>query len=504
MKVGMKEKLLRLLLFVLFGGLYISSLTFMVRDATLMEAPSPLIVVLSFGSALLFGLVLYSVKSFFISLGAGGVLLLVRIFVFWDGEDWGRQFTSFFTRLLDIWNQIMGAPYRPEDGFWMLCLVVLGFGLLAACFFYKRVLFWAACLPPLICFLLGAVGKYEVCVPAALLLFFCLVILFLASRWEKAGGWKVSAGMEPSLGTGSRTTRSPGALPLSALLAAALAMGLAALLPAGDTPSSGIRSYMPQYADFGEFLQSFQMEGQWFNYTGFRDGDAPLGGDLYLDESRVMDVRAEGRTYLAGAAYRQYDGRSWIKEEVGTVLADPFELDNGRMEPLFRAGVYRTSRVSVTMRQAGDVLFYPNRPQNFRLSDGDTLFSNQAGNYYVQPALTPGDTYTAAARVLDFSSADTTAALAAAGRDYFAAVGDAQMEAYADEIQRAYTQTPAGLPKRVAQLAHELTDGQAGDYASAQTTSIRCSRAICRRTGILWIISSLTTGRGTVPITPRP
>lgn len=461
------EKLLRLLWFSGFGGIYIAALIFMVRSATLMRGPSALIILLSFGAALLGGLVFYSVKTFLASLGVGAALLLVRFLALWDGRDWTAQLRSLGSRLSDIWSQIMGAPYRQEDGSLLILLLAALFALLAVCSFYKKVRFWLAALPPLICYLLGAMGRYEVNVPACLTVFFCLVTLFLGSRRPAEAGHGTAA-LEMNAGKGRARFWFTSGLPVCALLTAAVSMALAALLPLTSNPSQSMRSYVPQYADLGEFLQSFHIEGHWFSITGFSDGDTPLGGDLYLDDSQVMDVRAGGRVYLTGAAYKSYNGRTWLAGDDGTLLCDPTDLEAGREEELFREGVYKSDRVTVTMRQAGDNLFYPERAQSVRLSGGSTLFTDQEGGYYVQPALTPGDSYSADARILDVSSADAAAALAAAGSGYYAGRNNGDMAAYAEGIRRDYTVLPESLPARVASLAHELTDGKNGDYEKAK------------------------------------
>ncbi|MCI8360851.1 MAG: transglutaminase domain-containing protein [Clostridiales bacterium] len=460
------EKLMRLLWFTGLGGLYIASLLFMVRSATLMEGSSLLIILLSLGAALLAGLVFYSVRTFLCSLGAGAVLLFIRYLTLLKGRDWSAPLRSLGSRLADIWSQILGAPFRPEDSLLLLCLLAALFSLLAVCFFYKKARFWPAALPPLICYLLGSMGRYEVNVPASLTAFFCLIVLFLASR--RPAALASSPTVELQTGKKKNGLWSGGGLPVTALLAAAVSMSLAALLPFSSSPTPGIRTYVPQYADLGEFLDNFHIEGQWFSLTGFSDGNTPLGGDLYLDDSRVMDVRADGRVYLAGAAYRTYNGRAWLDGEAVTQLCDPTDLEEGRPEALFQEGVYKKNRVTVTMRQTGDNLFYPERAWSVRLPGGSTLFTNRQGGYYVQPAMTPGDSYTAVARVLDPSAPAAASALNDAGFGYYARWENVDMAAYAEEIRRSYTALTETLPYRVVSLARDITDGQLREYDKAK------------------------------------
>ena len=88
-----------------------------------MEGSSLLIILLSLGAALLAGLIFYSVRTFLLSLGAGAALLLIRYLTLLRGRDWSAPLRSLGSRLADIWSQILGAPFRPEDSLLLLCLL---------------------------------------------------------------------------------------------------------------------------------------------------------------------------------------------------------------------------------------------------------------------------------------------------------------------------------------------------------------------------------------------
>lgn len=466
MKTVTKERFLRLLFFTGLGGAYIASLACMVLSATLLEAPLPLLIALGFGTALLCGLIFYNLKTF---LGAAGLLAVfigVRFFILMDGPARSDWMENAGRTLRNVWGQVMGNPFNPEEGFILWSILFGLFGLLAVCAFYRRIHFWLAALPPLVCYLLGVMGRYETSVPASLTAFFCLVLLFLLSRRQKALG-RVFV-LSPRPGEKKGIWRQ-GALPVCTALTVAAAMGLAALVPFASTPAQ-TRMYVPQYADFGDFMQSFHLQGQWFSVTGFSDGDTRLGGDLYLDDSLVMEVQADERTYLSGAVYRTYDGRTWLDETTETVLTDPADMEAGWEEPLLQEGAYRTNRVTVTMRQTGDILFYPGNPGNLRLPSGSTLFTNEAGTYYLQPAMTPGNSYTAFSREIDTDAPAGLGALQLAGRNYYSIRDewDSDGAAEAARIQQDYTQIPDEMPLRVQALAEDITNGVQGDYAMAK------------------------------------
>ena len=464
MDIRKKNGLPRLIWFFLFGGVYISALSFMVTSATLIKAPAGLIIALGFGAALLAGVVFYNKTTFLVSLGAGAGLILIRLFLLCDGTERARLLSGAAARLRDIGGQIMGAPYRAEDGVLLITLLSCVFALLAACAFYKRILFWAAAVPPLVCYLIGALGRYEVNVVAALVLFLWLLVLFLLSRREKAAR-ETGGGRVPL--TGARGMLR-GTLPLCALLAAASLL-LAGVVPLVSGSSPGMRTAAPQFSDLGDFLDSMQLHGQWFNITGFSSGDTKLGGDLYLDDSRVMDVRADQRTYLVGTTYRVYNGSAWLEDAGGKTLCDPYDLDGDYAETLYREEVYDRQRITVTMRQSGDVLFYPDRPASFRLSrSGSTVLTDQNSGYYIQPTLTPGDSYAVDARRLDLSSEQTAEAITVAGEGFYEAQGDDRMAVHADALRQAYTQLPASLPERVTRLAEEIAGREDTDYQKAK------------------------------------
>lgn len=466
MKTVTKERLLRLLLFTGLGGAYIASLACMVLSATLLEAPVPLLILLGVGTALLCGLIFYNLKTFLGTAALAAVFVGIRFFVLMSGPARSDWLENAGRTLRNLWGQILGNPYNPEEGVILWGILFGLFGLLAVCAFYRRIHFWLAALPPLVCYLLGVMGRYETSVPASLAAFFCLVLLFFLSRRQKALGriflFTAAAGEKKGI-------RRWEALPASTALLTAAAMGLAALVPLASTPSQ-THMYVPQYADLGDFMQSFHLQGQWFSVTGFSDGDTRLGGDLYLDDSLVMEVQADGRTYLTGATYRTYDGRAWLDESTETVLTDPADMDAGWAEPLLQAGAYTTNRVTVTMRQTGDTLFYPGNPGELRLPSGSTLFTNGAGAYYLQPAMTPGDSYTAVSREIDERTAAGRAALELAGRDYYTLrdAWDSDEAAEASRIQQSYTQIPEGMPARVQALAGTITGGVQGDYNMAK------------------------------------
>lgn len=170
-------------------------------------------------------------------------------------------------------------------------------------------------------------------------------------------------------------------------------------------------------------------------------GNAPELYETVVFTASVQPQHAQGAGYWRGLSYDLYTGRGWA-------------LSGERSQPLAAGEPLPTLQGQQTLtqtvfRQTVDpqVRYTLGYPRSF--ADPVTVYWRGADDF--SRAAGPGDVYTATTTVLSASSRD----LRLAG-------------ATPDLLLARYTNLPDGVPRRVAELAREITAGYENDYDRAR------------------------------------
>ncbi len=347
---------------------------------------------------------------------------------------------SYLSRLV---GQIIGvSQYRYEDGTAITVLLTVLFSLVAAAFLRRRLHFVPIGFSFLTCYLISLFAEQAIPLSLTIAAVLLSVTLLLLSRYrqvsaEGRSGWT--------------------AVSFAALLSA-IAVSIVWLLPRPQTTlSAPLRS---RYFSAQDWFDSISGGG---GYTGFSDGRTILGGDLQLDSTHVMDVKANQPLYMTGAVYNSYDGRSWETAE-----AKMTEIDGSALWVVPQPLIPDLMNQSVTCRiiPARDTvyLFHAGEIQSFD-SLKTPLLTDGNGNFQAGGKLSAGDKYIS--RGIPKSISDEAALHA--GKNYFSLEPQDKVwydRAYEESRWAAdnYLDLPPELPERVRTLAREITAHASSDY----------------------------------------
>ncbi len=156
----------------------------------------------------------------------------------------------------------------------------------------------------LLCFMLS----YEMAAKEEKISFVLFIILSVASYAGHIYEKRKKSGLEP-LSTGRNTTV------LRALAIAVLAFLLTLMFPKSDKPLRWDWLDKTVNNVYSRIEEKFTHTGTEFfslSATGFSDREHLLGGRVRQSNTFVMDVQADKRAYLRGAAYMNYTGTSWL------------------------------------------------------------------------------------------------------------------------------------------------------------------------------------------------
>lgn len=350
---------------------------------------------------------------------------------------------SYLSRLV---GQIVGlSQYRYEDGTAITLLLAVLFSLVAAAFLRRRLHFVPIGLSFLACYLISLFAEQTIPLSLTIAAVLLSMTLLLLSRYRHV------------------STERPGgrsgwtAVSFAALLSA-IAVSIVWLLPRPQTAlSAPLRS---RYFSAQDWFDSISGGG---GYTGFSDGRTVLGGDLQLDSTHVMDVKANQPLYMTGAVYSRYDGRSWETAE-----AKMMEIDGSTLrvvpQPLIPDLVNQSVTCRIRPARDTEYLFHAGEIQSFD-SLKTSLLTDGNGNFQAGDKLSAGDEYIS--RGIPKSMSDEAAFHA--GKGYFSReTQDREWYDRAYEESRwaadNYLDLPPELPERVRTLAREITAHAPNDY----------------------------------------
>ncbi|MDR1689345.1 MAG: transglutaminase-like domain-containing protein [Clostridiales bacterium] len=252
---------------------------------------------------------------------------------------------------------------------------------------------------------------------------------------------------------------------------------LASLLPSSNTRrtfSSGTSASIA--ASNGEafraindfFYSAFNAEYFTFQSTGFAGAGGRLGGQVNANGQFVMEVYADERVYLSGSVKDKYTGFSWentkresrkISETAKEQYSLAKENENsftieGNEIFIFFADRPERKKVTIDIGTARtQSIFLPPYPVNITFKEPVGLLRSESGDILAQRIL---DNY--AAYTIEYEKSHF-------GKYFITQTGESAMP----ESFEAYLSIPENLPRRVRDLAEELTRGAASNEGKMET-----------------------------------
>ncbi len=189
-----------------------------------------------------------------------------------------------------------------------------------------------------------------------------------------------------------------------ALPAALTAVLVALLLTPGqrttyaplEKKADELRQWINDYFFFTDSRQAFSLRGEGWQPMG----DDGLGGVPQVPDTPVMEVTAEGKTYLRGSIRDMYNGRGWYD----TISKDRYGYNSPRFMPLRdelmdaalpSGGAFPLQTAEVHMlRDSTSTLLVPQRTRELIPGSGLVPYFNLATEIFVTRNLKAGDRYT--------------------------------------------------------------------------------------------------------------
>lgn len=442
--------------FIIFGGIFCSALSVMANSLSLISFDYLAMIFISFCAIAVASLLFYNRKTMLIT---GGVLFAVivwQLFLFFTARKSDLLFDLGY--LQSLMFQITGYnDYKPEDSMALIILIVSFFALLTTLSIYKRIWFTPAAIAVLICYVLSLTSVQDMMVPAAIAGFVCLMILFLLKTYQNAA---------PR--TKINFTKLRWIMTVCGTVIISVSLIAGAVLPNPNGTGFGATVVdISQYETPADFFDTILSNDSFAYRSGLSTGDTPLGGDLEMDDTHIMDVKADSKTYLTGVIYNEYTGIKWTSSFAEKTVCSPSNVGEF-VEPLADETVFEQSEYSITPIVANDVLFYSGKLKSFSFSGDGILFTNRAGNYTLLPSVMPGATYKAAGQRFISLSDTLKSRYNENWRKNRYAEYDEKTREYIESIYNSYTNLPKRLPDKVYDLAEEITADITNDYDKAK------------------------------------
>jgi transglutaminase-like putative cysteine protease len=247
-----------------------------------------------------------------------------------------------------------------------------------------------------------------------------------------------------------------------ALLAAAVSPEFPKTQPQLEERADALRDFINDYFFFTDSRTGFSLKAEgWQNMP-----DDGLGGVPNPPNAPVLEVSAEGKTWLRGAIKDHYNGRAWYD----TLSDRRYGVHSGRFEPLrkelFNWNLPEQERLPQkqvkvnVLRECPSTLFVPQRVRQLDMGAHMVPYFNNASELFITRNLEPGNSYTVTYE--DYSAGEETKRLANA------------LSAHIDPnyalMQDKYTQLPKHLTPDgiVAHLASLMARDAASPYDIAE------------------------------------
>ncbi|WP_228485574.1 DUF4129 domain-containing transglutaminase family protein [Thermaerobacillus caldiproteolyticus] len=184
--------------------------------------------------------------------------------------------------------------------------------------------------------------------------------------------------------------------------------------------------------------------------VGYGYNDSRLGGPFIADDTVVFMAEDEKRHYWRVETKDIYTGKGW--KETDSVQVKTFEKENNVHQWFEGNAKKEVFTAKVNMFQGYSHLIYPLGLKAVNVS-GDIVFRLQVGTERIYP--TDRSAYIVPLRTYELTYEYPTFAI-----DKLNAAPTVQDE----QLVKRYTQLPANLPKRVRELAQQITKGKTTQY----------------------------------------
>lgn len=237
--------------------------------------------------------------------------------------------------------------------------------------------------------------------------------------------------------------------------------------------------------------------------TGFGDDNSRLGGNVSIDNTLVMKVKApESGIYLRGSVKEIYTGYSWESKKFGSIkLGSMFELNNfdddlfellqgsklvSNETNILEEGFNKKS-IDITYENLDiKTIFIPSKVSNLSLEPENSLYivKDLYGILFSESMMHKGFKYTAELYKIDKNNEDIYNLLRRSKQGLYSeyiednSIGSEgnegsrdyviSLETKSKDIYNEYLQLPNELPKRVLDLAFEITSSVNNNYDKAK------------------------------------
>lgn len=237
--------------------------------------------------------------------------------------------------------------------------------------------------------------------------------------------------------------------------------------------------------------------------TGFGDDNSRLGGNVSIDNTLVMKVEApESGIYLKGAVKEIYTGYSWESKKFGSIKLgsmlelnnfddDLFELLQGSKIVSNETNIleegFDKSFIDITYENLDiKTIFIPSKVSNLSFEPENSLYvvKDLYGILFSESIMQKGFKYNAELYKIDKNNEDIYNLLRRSKQglyseyiehNYIGSEGNEgsrdyviSLEAKSKDIYNEYLQLPNELPKRVFDLAFEITSSVNNNYDKAK------------------------------------
>ncbi|MDR1665119.1 MAG: transglutaminase-like domain-containing protein [Clostridiales bacterium] len=480
---------------LLVGSLYCYAVNLCILTTTVIQFSKPELFVTGLALFVLFCAAHHNRGTL---LAAAVLLLLAGLYVWFNREALLDRYYDAGQEL--VWMVRGLLVYDAKYDALLIRLLCGAVALFAALFFYAQFSFFTLTVCGAAPFVLAEFMDYKRDAASLMLFLFCFSVMLIKA-------------LIPRVHKKYSSLAALFALPFCLL-----AVFLAGRMASADAPGHAetIAEVLSEpFEAVGDFLfTSFNPKYFSFQTTGFADGDNRLGGPVNSNARQVMIVDAPRRVYLSGATKNAYNGRFWEDtltggpiasgplaglnaneieyRETAAVIAlfdqyrwgalrslraeppESFVIQNGRLYPVTSnlRNIAKTEGVVVHIGEyRTGTLFKPAKFLHVSINTGEgendygETQTSPAGDMQISRLLRNGSSYTY--EYLDISEGNPVAGhiLNAARRGFYRDWTELESFAgYSDYVYENFTALPETLPRRVRNLAEEVTRGCATDY----------------------------------------
>jgi len=210
----------------------------------------------------------------------------------------------------------------------------------------------------------------------------------------------------------------------------------------------------PSWPDPVAFLENKYGDAAGVQKIGYGNNDTKLGGPFEMDDTVVFQVITNGNGYYRGEAKPTYTGKGWVSGSMGRPISDPKSLTSYQTleqttletKAVKQTYLFQESMVPVLFNQYRITGVTDTRRQNT-----DRLRYSDVDNRIDVGQISPGDQYTVLSQIPLWEEAK---------------LKEGKIPVRTPALS-PYLQLPQKLPRRVYDLARQITQDEATPYEMA-------------------------------------